>query len=133
MYKTGRNFEYRVIENLKKLGFIVIRNKLSRKPDLIIANATYPFLEVKKTVKKGKVECYKIEDIFNFLKKFEFNKENITKRQLEWTTITKENKKLVIYHPIVLDMDYLRDFEREVFIKYEALIRFTMLRNQLSL
>ncbi|MDW7973379.1 MAG: hypothetical protein RMI01_09310 [Thermodesulfovibrio sp.] len=128
MYKEGRRFEYRVIEDLKDLGFKVIRNKLSRKPDLILINATYPFLEVKKTVRKGNVECYRIENIFDFLRKFEFSKEKITKRNLEWTTITKEERKLVIYHPLVLDLDYLRDFEQDVFMKYDAIMRFAMLR-----
>lgn len=127
MYKEGRRFEYRVIEDLKRLGFEVIRNKLSRKPDLILVNATYPFLEVKKSVKNGKIECYKVENVFDFLKKFEFSKQDMMKKDLEWTTITKEKGKLVIYHPVVLDWDYLTDFEKEVFMKYDALMRFMML------
>ena len=54
MYKVGRRFEYRVIEFLRNNGIEVIRNELSRKPDLII-KAVYPYLEVKKNLKPKKV------------------------------------------------------------------------------
>lgn len=114
MFSKGRNFEYKVKYFLEKNNLLVIRNHLSRKPDLIIKNSKISFLECKKNIKKGKKDiCYIVreKDIVNYLiEPFEVKEKDSFILEDKWYTITEINKKLVLLIPEKLDPRYLQPF-----------------------
>lgn len=121
MYKVGRRFEYRVIEFLRNNGIEVIRNELSRKPDLII-KAVYPYLEVKKNLKPKKVRnCWVVKDVIGFLKgkEVEMVEEG---REIEdrWITITKGKRGFILVIPFVWDLNYLSSYLKRLNFEMEA-------------
>lgn len=118
MVNKGRNFEYRVKYFLEKNNLQVIRNYLSRKPDLIIKEVKIPFLECKKKIKKGRKDiCYvvKEKDIVNYLKNpFEIEEKDSFILEDRWYTITEIERKLVLIIPERIDLGYIEEFLRRV-------------------
>ncbi|MEM5881804.1 MAG: hypothetical protein QXR71_04470 [Candidatus Aenigmatarchaeota archaeon] len=118
MVNKGRNFEYRVKYFLEKNNLQVIRNYLSRKPDLIIKEVKVPFLECKKKIKKGRKDiCYvvKEKDIVNYLKNpFEIEEKDSFILEDRWYTITEIERKLVLIIPERIDLGYIEEFLRRV-------------------
>jgi len=121
--KKGRRFEYQVIEYLRKYGIEVVRNSLSRKPDLILSSLYLPFLEVKKTLREGKEKGFVITNPIEFLRNGKkegyvdyFYFENY------FPTITQNNGRgYIIVIPERIDESYLAVFEKEIAFKYQAL------------
>ncbi len=110
-YKIGRDFEYRVIKKLKELGIEVIRNKLSRKPDLWTSVGLF---EVKKTIKKGKIKCfvYNLEDYLKSdLEKYEIKNLDIKDY---FYTLTFIKRELVLIIPNYLSLDYKKYIDKTV-------------------
>jgi hypothetical protein len=127
MYKTGRSFEYKVIEYIKKyFPYIKIhRSFLSRKPDLIITKEGNLYLfEVKKTLQGKKMKCFVIDliDYLNHKNNYEIKELPITDK---FTTITKLNNKFVVVIPFVYDIDYLKDFKEK--LKFYTYVYFLLL------
>jgi hypothetical protein len=118
-YRIGRNFEYKVINLLKNMGLEIIRNKLSRKPDIITNKG---FFEIKKTVKKGKIPCFVIKDLKSFFegKKLVLEVKKYALKDFFYT-LTIENKELILIIPFWMDLNYLRDFYNEIKIKNKLL------------
>jgi hypothetical protein len=132
MYKTGRSFEYKVIEFIKK-HFPQIkthRSFLSRKPDLIITKEGNLYLfEIKKTLQGKKMKCFVI-DLVDYLN----NKNNYEIKELpisdKFTTITKLNNNFVVVIPFVYDLDYLRDFKEK--LRFYTYVYFLLLTGSFS-
>ncbi len=123
-YKIGRRFEYRVIERLKELGIEVIRNELSRKPDLWTSIGLF---EVKKSIKKGKDKCFVI-DIKDYINK-NWDKIEIKSYDLEdkFYTLTIERKRLKVVIPFYMSLEYKRMIDKNIermLKKYEFYLKF---------
>ncbi|MEM4461014.1 MAG: hypothetical protein QXY70_02665 [Nanopusillaceae archaeon] len=110
-YREGRNFEYRVIYKLREYGIEVLRNELSRKPDIW---TNVGLFEIKKTIKKGKVRCFEVD----FLDYIEGNLNNLKEVYLDikdyfyTLTIKKGVIKLII--PCYMDLSYIKNIRNEV-------------------
>ncbi len=112
MYRKGRTFEYKIKNKLQKLGIEVMRNYLSRKPDLILPYFYPCFFEVKNNVKESKkgIPCLVYD--FNEFFKQKINKVKEIKIQLKdkWYTISKIKNKIVVIIPSIIDKKYIENF-----------------------
>jgi hypothetical protein len=124
-YIKGRNFEYRVINILKKYNIKAVRNYLSRKPDLITEIGLF---EVKYKLKptKNKITCYwdNLEDFIKNLKEIKPIRSFCLLSDFPlidiFPTITYWNKEIIVIIPKEYDTKYLEDFKERLYLMLDA-------------
>jgi len=121
--KKGRRFEYQVVEYLRRNGIEVVRNSLSRKPDLILSSPYLSFLEVKKRLREGKEKGFVITNPIEFLRngKKEGYVDYFYFEDYFPTITQKGSRGYIIVIPERIDEGYLAVFEKEIAFKYQAL------------